>query len=632
MIINKLTAFVFDIEVFPNLFTCAVKNSESQAIRVYEISERQNDIADIVKLFSNKNIIFVSYNGTHYDNPIISYIIMNYDDLIYKPVWEITSELKKFSDLIINNQENQASWRKYKFSGLIKGLDLLTLMFSSKLRVGLKELQVTMEYENVQEYEGDFSRFAPLEDFDKVIQYNINDVNSTEALLNRLSKDIQLRLNIQEEFGINVLNMDGVSIGKEILKTFYLRDANKTWNEIKDLRSPCEFIPLKDIIIPTISYETDQLKDLLERMKKITLNPGVSKWNETFNFFGTIVNIAEGGVHSVNKPEIIIPKEDEILMDWDAASLYPSLLIEWGFYPQHLGKEFLQTYSNIRKERIEAKHNGNKTKNETLKLALNSVTGLMQSEYSWMYSPKDVYKIRMNGQLLLLKLAEMLILATNCRIIQYNTDGIFVLIKKDQLEKANEVIKEFESFSRLSMEGEEFEAFFQYAVNDYIAVHKGYAETKNPDLIKTKGLFINKVILGKGMAPQIIAETLIQYFVNNVPVNTTLNSCTDIKKFLTYQKVNKDFTVMYGNKKMPHINRYYMSINGYKLSKCKIDSEGRKSQMTDICASSGVTIVNDLKAFEEIPFEKAKINYQYYRGEIYKVIYPLEDSLNPTLF
>lgn len=132
----------------------------------------------------------------------------------------------------------------------------------------------------------------------------------------------------------------------------------------------------------------------------------------------------------------------------------------------------MTTYSNIKKERIEAKHNGDKIKNETLKLTLNSVTGLMQNEYSWLYSPKDVFKIRINGQVLLLKLAEMLILATGCRVIQYNTDGIFVLIKKNQLEKANATIKEFEKLSRLSMEGEEFEAFYQYAINDYIAVHK----------------------------------------------------------------------------------------------------------------------------------------------------------------
>lgn len=290
----------------------------------------------------------------------------------------------------------------------------------------------------------------------------------------------------------------------------------------------------------------------------------------------------------------------------------------------------MTTYSNIKKERIEAKHNGDKIKNETLKLTLNSVTGLMQNEYSWLYSPKDVFKIRINGQLFLLKLAEMLILATGCRIIQYNTDGIFVIIKKLQLEKANATIKEFEKLSRLSMEGEEFEAFYQYAINDYIAVHKGYSETHDPSLIKTKGLFIDQVVLGKGMSPQIIAKTLKEYFVNKVPVDQTLMKCRDIRKFLTYQKVKKEFSVEYAGKLISHINRYYMSTDGYKLRKCSIEPiTARRYRYADICASSGVTIVNELDGFD---FSKAKINYRWYRNEIYKIIYALEESLNKGLF
>ena len=52
-------------------------------------------------------------------------------------------------------------------------------------------------------------------------------------------------------------------------------------------------------------------------MKGLTLHPGVKAdaWNKTFEFFGTIVNVAEGGIHSVNEPEVIIPKEDETLID-----------------------------------------------------------------------------------------------------------------------------------------------------------------------------------------------------------------------------------------------------------------------------------------------------------------------------
>lgn len=107
-------------------------------------------------------------------------------------------------------------------------LDLLTMMFATKLRVGLKELQVTMEYKNVQEYDGDFNTYAPIEDFDKVIKYNINDVESTTELMNRLEPDIRLREAVNQEFGINVLSIDGVNLGVEIIKTKYLEETGKS--------------------------------------------------------------------------------------------------------------------------------------------------------------------------------------------------------------------------------------------------------------------------------------------------------------------------------------------------------------------------------------------------------------------
>jgi hypothetical protein len=39
-------------------------------------------------------------------------------------------------------------------------------------------------------------------------------------------------------------------------------------------------------------------------------------------------------------------------------------------------------YRSIREERVIAKKNGDKVKNETLKLALNGLTGNLQSPYS----------------------------------------------------------------------------------------------------------------------------------------------------------------------------------------------------------------------------------------------------------
>ena len=86
MLIKGKTAFVYDIEVFPNFFSVTCKNTESGNHIAYEISDRKNDMINIVKLFLNKNIYFVGYNSMHYDKPVISYIIINYQTFIAKPV------------------------------------------------------------------------------------------------------------------------------------------------------------------------------------------------------------------------------------------------------------------------------------------------------------------------------------------------------------------------------------------------------------------------------------------------------------------------------------------------------------------------------------------------------------------
>lgn len=622
MIIYNKVVFVYDVEVFPNLFTCTLLNTNSNKIGTYEISNRKNDLGKIISTFLNKGIIFCGYNNKYYDDPIINYIILNQQILLQKPVWDITKDIKTLSNEIIESGDKFDSWSTYKHAHCFPSFDLLRMMFSKKLRCGLKELQVTMQYPNVQEYDGDFNRNVQDSEIDNVISYNINDVNSTNQLLLLNQKNIDLRIGIHNEYGINAMSMDGVGIGNEILKTKYLQATNKKWSEVKELRSPCNIVDLNEIILPKISFETEILQNLLSEIKPLRINLN-KKWNKQFYFHDSLISMGLGGLHNLSKPEIIIPNDDECLLDIDAASLYPSLLISYEFYPQHLGKEFLNIYKQIKDERIEAKHNGNKIKNETLKLALNSVTGNMQSEYSWLYDPKSVMKIRMNGQLFLLKLAEMLINTTNCKIINYNTDGIFILIKRNMLDKLKEIIKSFEEFSLLNMEIEEFEAMYQFAINDYIAVKEGYSKTKNPDLIKKKGMFIDTPILGKGLRPLIIPKAICEYFVNKTPIETTLYNSDDIRDFCTYQKVDKKFHVMYENKEVSRINRFYMSKYGSQLIKYEMDYTGKKLRPTTLCSSSPVTLLNK---FDNLSVKDKHINYLYYKNEIYKIVDALESQ------
>ena len=207
-------------------------------------------------------------------------------------------------------------------------------------------------------------------------------------------------------------------------------------------------------------------------------------------------------------------------------------------------------------------------------------------------------------------------------------DGVLYRVKRSSIDKVNQIKNWWEQTTGLTLEREEFERFYQFAINDYLGVKKGWSETHDSKFIKTKGLFIDTVSLGKGMAPMIIPEAINKYFVEKIDPEVTLRSCTDILKFCTYQKVAKDFFVEYNNKPVRHINRYYMSTNGARLIKYKLEN-GVKVRPTNLCADSGVTLYNK---FDNLPISKRHINYRYYLQEIYKIIYAIEDSLNPKLF
>lgn len=647
MIIRDKIVYVYDIEVFPNVFHCTVKNTETGELHKFEISCRRNQLDELVEFFHtvntkytfgdlyttdiklDTNILFCGYNNLHYDNAIINYIIDCYNIMKYKGYRDICRSVFNLSKVITTSSEDDNSaWRKWKYMICFDSFDILTMLYSNKLRVGLKEIQVTMQYKNVQEFVADWQADLPEDQIDSMIDYNINDVNSTEELLNRCKKDIDLRIAIEDEYGVRVLSKDGVNIGMKILTQKYLEKTGQTWWDIKDLRSPMSVIPLNNVILPFIKYDSPILTRVLNDMKSQIVSPGRKGYENKFVFEGLQYSVGVGGIHSVNKPEIIIPKEDEMLIDIDVASLYPSMLIEYEFYPKHLGPEFLEVYKQIKDERIEAKHNGNKVKNETLKLALNGLSGNLQNEHNFCYSPFAVMQIRINGQLLLLMLAEKLT-QLGCRIVQANTDGLFVLLKKDVYSKVNNVCREWEQLTRLTLEEERFKAMYQYAINDYFAITED-------DKVKEKGMFITTVKLGKGLTPKIIPKAVINFFKNGVSVEETIKGCQDIRDFLMSEKTGKQWHVEYNNKEQQRTNRFYASTNGAYLWKWKEKDTNRfdisipcptEKQYQNMLTASGVTLLNYL---DDKPIEERKINYRYYIMEAYKIIRelkPLQMSL-----
>jgi hypothetical protein len=626
MKIKGKTCIVFDIEVLKNVFTCTCKNTDTKQITVFEISPRRVDVQELVTFFY-EDYYFVGYNNIHYDNPILNYIIMLYREHYFDrySTRELTESVFRMSQLVIDKNSDFDLWKEYKYARNFLSIDLLTMLYSKALRVSLKEMQVTMQYKNVEEFVVDWHQDLPEKNIDRLISYNINDVESTEELLYRCKDLLELRIETEKDFGLPCLSLDRVNLGDRLLQLKVMEKTGLNKRQLENMKSPANYVDLEKVIFPWIKFESPILQKKLTDMKnQHNVSPGRKGYINTFMFGEMKVTIGVGGIHGDNGTCIIKPNEDELLLDSDVNSLYPSLMRMYHLYPPKLKDVLGQIFPQIIDDRLEFKRTGQKNKNETYKYMLNGVSGKMQDETSWLFSPFTVMQVRINGQLLLLMLAERL-LKLGCKLYQINTDGILYKLKKSKYEELQQVLKEWEKLTMLTLETEEFTQFYQLAINDYFGV-----EPNNK--IKKKGFFLTDIELGKGLTPKIIPEAIINYFVHNIPVEDTIKSCKDICKFLQAEKTGKQWTVEYNEQIQQRINRFYVSNSGYYLWKWKLDDTGKKSYQI-MLKDHGVRLHNKFYSDEDLQWKYSQgetfqsiydIDYQYYINQCIKVIEKLK--------
>ena len=81
-----------------------------------------------------------------------------------------------------------------------------------------------------------------------------------------------------------------------------------------------------------------------------------------------LVQMGIGGLHSKEKSIVVVSDEDYILKNCDIASYYPSMILEYGYYPKNIGKMFLKVYDTIKEERLYHKGEAQRIKKEISKL------------------------------------------------------------------------------------------------------------------------------------------------------------------------------------------------------------------------------------------------------------------------
>jgi len=221
-------------------------------------------------------------NGIAFDTRVIQFILSNHSKWYNFSGLEICKIVYEWTQKLIDDS-NYGLFKPYREYYLeIKPIDVYLILGldNEARRSSLKKCQFQLDYKNVEEMPIHHSTEDLTEEqIQEIKSYRRNDVLSTLELyyltrgltehpIYKGNDQIQLRLDISEEFGIDCLNYSDIKIGDELLKRSYAKELNK---EVKDLPRKGFFrkeIKLKHCIPKFVEFQTPELKKLLEETAK----------------------------------------------------------------------------------------------------------------------------------------------------------------------------------------------------------------------------------------------------------------------------------------------------------------------------------------------------------------------------
>ena len=631
-----MEVLIYDIETMQELFLIGIYNPETKKYQEFEVSKDKNQLDAFIRFTEiyRDDVYWVGYNNLRFDSQVVEWVIRNHEQWHELSSLELCAKIaQKAADVI--HDANYDVFPEYREEWLsLKQIDIFKINhYDNKNRmVSLKRLEFEMDLEDIEEMPIHHSKTnMTSEEIQLTKDYCRNDVmatfefykittGDTEHPLYKDNNQIDLRQDIFEEFGIPCLNYSDSKIGDEMIKKFYCQEKGILPTDIIKKGTFRKEVPVKDCIAHYVTFQTPELQEFYIRVRKLKLGLQ-DDFKEEIHFYDNVYSFMKGGLHTENKPKIFEADEDHLIIDWDVSSYYPAIIINNGRYPAHLGKEFLRGYKHMFEKRLELKPQAKKDKKiagivGALKLAVNSVYGKSSDMQSWIYDRQLTMFTTITGELSLMMLIEAYEMQ-GLHVISANTDGVTIMIHKDDVDKMHQINKWWMDLTQYELERTDYSKIIFSTVNDYLAI-------KTDGEIKKKGDFLTDFELHKNKSNRIVSIALEHYYVNNIPVETTIKNHTNIFDFAIRQKASKNFHYEGHNKTTGHKNvynkliRYYVSNTGEKLLKIKNeDCETNAAAVSQVEAGEWMcTVCNHLTKDHDM----SNINYDYYIEKANRIV------------
>jgi len=599
---------IYDIETYINYFGVIFKNPDTKEIKEFIVYKDRNDFQALRRFILFEAKWLVGYNNFYFDNQLLNYIYHN-EDATVESVYDLAHK-------IVNSRDDFWEW-KYRLP--FKSVDLMKV---GNLQKSLKLVAVNLKWPKIQDLPIQWNNAIEDNQLPLLHDYNLNDVEITEALYQKLLPEIRVRQETQELYDIPLISESDSGMANRLMEKFYGDATGQHKKEFKKLRTERDIIMFKTIVFPDIVFFDSTLRELLDDIKTHVYYKHQKFFNRTITYGGTKYQLGIGGIHSVDKGAVFTADDDTELIDADIASMYPTIIINNRLKPQHLDRKFIDKYKEVRDKRIEAKKEGRKVESDALKIVLNSVYGKFRNENHWLYDPLTALQVTINGQLYVLMLIEELT-TEGFQVISANTDGIITIVPKDSKEKYERICESWCEYTKFDLEYTNYTKYIRRDVNNYMAV-------KDNGKTKEKGEFLlpDSKSLMQGYDRPIISKALRAYFLEGKNIVDFIKNHDDIYDFCTAKKTDKKFTNEYhyidgdGELVVETLQksvRFYVSRRGGSLY--KYDSEN--DTYISYCAGNAVKIFND---YEALAVEEYEIDYGFYITETDKIINLIEDK------
>lgn len=503
----------YDFEVFIYDWLVVIIDPETG-----EIFEFVNDKEGFIDFYNqHTNDIWIGFNNRFYDQWIAKGIVSDFDP------WDI-------NDHIIN--KGLAGW---EFSNLLNKVFMINYD-TILLNKSLKQLEAFQGH-NIHESNVPFDINRKLTDaeIEETLAYCRNDVIETLNVFYANINDFTALLDLVKEFNLplSYMSKTKAQISAEILQC----DRIQRFDEFELFTLDC--LKLSDtkrwLTVKKKKRQNDPDSGADLPIGKVFMRPDQWFFSEKYQdyrlYFETeVANVphvfAWGGLHGGLKKYHYRIDADHLLIHVDVASYYPSLMIYHDLLTRNA--KHPELFREIYEKRLALKRAGKKKEQAPLKIVLNGTYGICKDSKNKAYDPRNANLVCINGQLLLLDLIEKLQKIDSFELVQSNTDGLIIKINRKDFESLDDTCYEWESRTHMTLEFDYIREIWQKDVNNYVFVQMD-------GKIERKGAYVKELNSMDNDLP-ILNQALIDYMLNGVPVEETINDCDDL---IAFQKICK---------------------------------------------------------------------------------------------